>query len=165
MISGTAETKTGTFIASTEYNTIIPDDDNLEVKIDSAKLLNRAYDGYALRIYNYSEFAGYLPVTVSGDANLTAANIKKDVSIFGVTGTYAGNTVLVSTTTDTNGGTIETITTTEDPIYLEPLNVTSNGSYVPTTNHYYNSVNVNVSGGSGSISLQEKTGIVPTESS
>ena len=28
--------------------------------------------------------------TISGDANLTAGNIKKDVSIFGVTGTYEG---------------------------------------------------------------------------
>lgn len=30
-------------------------------------------------------------ITVSGDANLTARNIKKDVSIFGVTGTYEGS--------------------------------------------------------------------------
>jgi hypothetical protein len=47
--------------------------------------------------------------TILGDANLTAENIKKDVSIFGVTGTYEGSgggggTVLVSMEVGNGGG-------------------------------------------------------------
>ena len=38
--------------------------------------------------FNASGVDGYKPVTVNGDANLAAGNIKKDVSIFGTTGTY-----------------------------------------------------------------------------
>jgi len=91
--------------------------------------------------------------TTVSDNNLIAANIKNGVTIFGVAGTYAGNTVLIADTLDSNGGTVRTITTTTDPIYLDTLSVTSNGSYVPTSGHYYSSVNVNVAGGSGSVSL------------
>lgn len=39
---------------------------------------------------------GYLPVTVSGDSDLVASNIKKDVQIFGVTGTYEGSSGTVA---------------------------------------------------------------------
>ena len=54
-------------------------------------------------------------LTVSGDVNLVAGNIKKDVSIFGVTGTYEGSgggtgAVSVVDTLDAHGGTIRTIT-------------------------------------------------------
>ena len=51
--------------------------------------------------------------TISGDADLVAGNIKKDVTIFGVTGTYEGSGggyVEVVDTTDAAGGTIRTIT-------------------------------------------------------
>lgn len=106
--------------------------------------------------------------TTISDDNLIAANIKNGVSIFGVTGSYTGSSdgiVLVSESQDEHGGVIYSISTTTDPIYLDTLNVTSNGSYTPTSGHYYNAVNVNVSGSSGSISLQAKTNIDPTESS
>ena len=75
--------------------------------------------------------------TISGDANLLATNIKKDVSIFGVTGTYEGTLVVVEDTLDTNGGTIRNITTSTDPIYAEVLNVTINGTYTPSTARSY----------------------------
>lgn len=38
--------------------------------------------------YPYSGFDGISSVTVEGDANLVAENIKKDVAIYGVTGTF-----------------------------------------------------------------------------
>ena len=38
-----------------------------------------------------SKADGYLPVTVNGDADLLPENIKKDVDIFGVVGTYEGS--------------------------------------------------------------------------
>lgn len=38
--------------------------------------------------FNSSSVDGYKPVTVSGDSNLTAENIKKNVQIFNTTGTY-----------------------------------------------------------------------------
>lgn len=49
--------------------------------------------------------------TILGDANLIAGNIKKDVVLFGVTGTLTqGEGVTVVETIDTHGGTIVTIT-------------------------------------------------------
>lgn len=64
--------------------------------------------------------------TIKGDAELIAANIKKDVEIFGVTGTLESSANLV------------------------PLSVTQNGAYVPTGDvDGYSQVTVNVSGGGG----------------
>lgn len=49
--------------------------------------------------------------TILGDSNLIAENIKKDVVLFGVTGTHTGGQgVNVVETLDTHGGTIVTIT-------------------------------------------------------
>ena len=74
---------------------------------------------------------GYSPVNVSAvtsaiDANITAGNIKKDVTILGVTGNYEGTT--------------PTLTTKE---------ITINGTYYASTDNAdgYSSVTVNVSGG------------------
>jgi len=52
------------------------------------------------------------------DANLIASNIKKDVTIFGVTGTLESNSLIIEDSIDENGGTIRTITTTTGPFML-----------------------------------------------
>lgn len=71
-------------------------------------------------------------VTSSIDANITAGNIKKDVQILGVTGTYEGS------------GSATLIT----------KSITQNGTYNASSDNAdgYSSVTVNVSGGGGSIS-------------
>ena len=69
-------------------------------------------------------YDGMEQVTVSGDANLVAENIKKDVEIFGVTGSYEGG-----------GGGGATV---------EALSVTANGTYTAPTGKAYSPVTVNV---------------------
>ena len=64
--------------------------------------------------------------TIKGDANLVASNIASGVSIFGVTGTHSGGNVTI-----------------------EPLSVTSNGTYTAPTGKAYTPVTVSVSGGGG----------------
>lgn len=58
-------------------------------------------------------------VTVAGDANLVAGNIKSGVSIFGVAGNYEGS----------GGGGSATVE-------ILPITVTNNGMYEPGTNEY-----------------------------
>ena len=84
------------------------------------------------------------------DQNLIANNIKKDVTIFGVTGTYEGE----------GGGIYQDqdgyLVLAEDgsaPVQVDALNVTTNGTYTAQSGHAYSPVTVNVSGGgSGSVS-------------
>jgi len=61
--------------------------------------------------------------TIKGDADLVAGNIKKDVTIFGVTGTFEGGAT------------------------AEQLNVSQNGTYTAPTGKAYSPVVVNVPGG------------------
>ena len=72
--------------------------------------------------------------TISGDANLVASNIKKDVSIFGVTGTYSGG-----------GG-----------VSVTQLNVNANGTYTAPAGTAYSPVVVSVSGGSSPVAVPVK---------
>jgi len=73
-----------------------------------------------------SGYDGLSAVTVSGDADLVAGNIKKDVEIFGVTGNYEGS----------GGATLISKTITENGIY-DPADDNADG---------YSGVTVNVSG-------------------
>lgn len=50
-----------------------------------------------------SSYDGLSKVTVSGDSNLVASNIKKGVSIFGVSGTNVGSLSTVNVTLETRG--------------------------------------------------------------
>lgn len=84
-----------------------------------------------------SPYTGYSSVSVNAvtssiDANITAGNIKKDVQILGVTGTYEGTTPTLTT-----------------------KNITQNGTYNASSDNAdgYSSVTVNVSGGGGNDNL------------
>lgn len=77
-------------------------------------------------------------VTVQGDANLVASNIKKDVNVFGVTGTYEGTETNFATFVEGTTGTIQipAVTTIRNTCfqnqkhnYLIPGTVESIGDY------------------------------------
>lgn len=92
-----------------------------------------------------SGYNGLESVTVNGDTDLVAGNIKKNVEIFGVTGSYEGSA---------------------QPV-LQSKTATENGTVLPDTGYDgLSSVVVNVSG--GSINLQTKTvtqnGVVTADS-
>ena len=85
---------TGTYSAptvSTQEKSITPSSSTQTVTPDSGKYLSK--------------------VTVNGDSDLTAANIKSGVNIFGVTGTYVGSTVksFSGSVSNTSGSTSITI--------------------------------------------------------
>ena len=88
------------------------------------------------------------------DSNLTAGNIKKDVSILGVVGTYegTGGAALVTETENAQGGITQEISVV-DVLHVGSKTITQNGTYDPADDNYdaYSSVTVNVSGGGGTM--------------
>lgn len=99
---GTLQSKTVT--PSTSSQTVTPDENVgftglSQVTVNAAKLQSKTVTPSASQqtvTPNKSpitalDFYGLSSVTVNGDANLIAGNIKKGTSIFGVTGTYEGS--------------------------------------------------------------------------
>ena len=94
------------------------------------------------------------------DSNLTAGNIKKDVSILGVVGTYegTGGAALVTETENAQGGITQEISVV-DVLHVGSKTITQNGTYDPADDNYdaYSSVTVNVSGGGGTMQSKSIT--------
>lgn len=65
--------------------------------------------------------------TISGDENLVAGNIKKDVTIFGVTGTHEGSSTLI-TKSITENGTYNASSDSADGYSQVTVNVSSGGT-------------------------------------
>ena len=83
--------------------------------------------------------------TIKGDANLVAGNIKKDVSIFGVTGTYEGSggggAPLVTGSFTTGAGGVETINIPYTGNgYIIALSIAIDGGYSASEYRQYNSI-------------------------
>ena len=105
-------------------------------------------------------------ITVKGDTNFIASNIKKDVTIFGKTGTYegeGGGYITVTDTTDTAGGTIRTITPVEGTAVIQSsksvtINSNTTTTITPDTGNTALGevvVTTNISGGGGNPTAEE----------
>lgn len=100
--------------------------------------------------------------TTCSDANLLAANIKKDVTIFGVTGTMVAEALVISDTLDTNGGTIRTITTSTTPTMLQQkININPSTAAVTVTpdNGYDGMTSVQINGDEDLVAGNIKSGV------
>lgn len=114
-------------------NSLASDDDTL------------ASNRLTVSVFKESTAIGYSQVTVNGDADLISSNIKKNVDIFGVVGTYEASGIIESVTQDQDGYVI--LDNDEgNQIIVDSLSVTQNGTYTATTGHAYSPVTVNVSG-------------------
>ena len=74
-------------------NSLASDDDEL------------TFNRLTVSVFKESTVIGYSQVTVNGDADLISSNIKKDVDIFGITGTYEGGKTYSATITSTGNST------------------------------------------------------------
>lgn len=78
-----------------------------------------------------SPYTGYNPVTVKGDANLIAGNIKSGVTIFGITGTYeasgGGQTSSINIQIAAGGNRVST--TSYSAVSGQTLTVQKTGTY------------------------------------
>ena len=103
-----------------------------------------------------SGYYGLSSVTVNGDADLVAGNIKKDVEIFGVTGTFEGGTTPTGTISITQNGTVDVtnyatadVNVSGGSSTLITKTITANGTYNASSDNAdgYSQVTVNVAGG------------------
>lgn len=88
---------------------------------------------------------GYSPITVNAvtsaiDANITAGNIKKDVSILGVTGTYEGGGSFLGIPKENYNGMLISSDT-----MIDLTNITSIGTYALAYAYYQTSLSGNLS--------------------
>lgn len=121
-INSTGQTITGTITNRGGAQTVTPGTSN--------KTLNSGY------------YSGN--ITVKGDSNLTAANIKSGTSIFGVTGSYTGSSSSLATKTINTEFGLEDIYNSSKTISVNmgsktPSLIILNG-YINITNSYYNDV-------------------------
>ena len=75
-----------------------------------------------------SGYTGLGIVTVQGDTDLIAGNIKSGVDIFGITGTLTADYPVLTEATNSTGITAN-ITTIEQPLELSVKNITASGTY------------------------------------
>ena len=117
---GTPSLQSKSVNPSTSQQVVTPDsgyDGLSQVTVAAARLQTRTVTPTAAdqQIEKTStSYYGLLRVNINGDENLVASNIKKDVSIFGVTGTYEGsgeavNASLIEATCSSN---IDSVTAT-----------------------------------------------------
>lgn len=136
---GTPSLQSKSVNPSTSQQVVTPDsgyDGLSQVTVAAARLQTRTVTPTAAdqQIEKTStSYYGLLRVNVSGDENLVASNIKKDVSIFGVTGTYEGsggttNGSLIEITCSSN---IDEVTATVNGhTYTANLDTTTHKAYV-----------------------------------
>jgi len=97
-------------------------EDNVSISVDSLNLQTKTVTPNAttqIITADANSYDGLSQVTISGDSYLVPQNIRKNITIFGVTGTCENNTVTVTDTIDVNEGIIRNITTSSDPIFLQ----------------------------------------------
>lgn len=95
-INGVIDSANNGKILAIENGTIVPKNvsDYVDLNLQSKTVNPRAS---SQTVSPDEEYNGLSSVTVNGDANLAEGNIKKNISIFGVTGTYEGGNVLSGT--------------------------------------------------------------------
>lgn len=81
-------------------------------------------------------YVGLSSVTVQGDADLIASNIKSGVNIFGVDGSFEGGAQAVLTEETNNTGITAVITGDPDPTILGLKTITTAGVFNPATDGY-----------------------------